>query len=405
MIGHRHGRTAIWIAVAATALLGAWSAAVDAYAAYVRAADPERAYAQRPHDAMAMGRALGLRVKQGNISSITMQDVENGRLGLRTEPLAYNVFKVFGFYAALQGNQAKADVDMGMANRLSKRDSFTQIWLIERAVEKSDIRSALMHYDAVLSVHPEMGAQLYPILAGAIAETDIRAALRPYIARQARWIGDFVDTAITVGRPQDVALLLLANANNIHVPAFEKSIANLLTALVEAGNLTLANRVAVAMVPGYKAVSMRTLAMDEHTSDQRLGALSWTLPQTSGIDAAGNGLGGFDITASPFSHGVVAMRVVGVEPGRAYRFSYTLGNNAGAQMADGRWTISCVPQEAAKTPLLEHPLLQRSGQDPIEINIAVPSDCLALRFALEIKGGEGQQASQVSIRSLDLRMI
>lgn len=395
-------RLAAWTAIGVTTIVGASFAFADARFAYLRSTNPEKAYSMRPNDADALGNALSRRIGLDKANTISPADATNARLALRNAPLNRSVFKVLGVQADLGRRPKAAAAYMTMGDRLSRRDSFTQLWLIEYAVQRGDIENVLSHYDAVLAVHPEMGRQLYPILASAISQSDIRQALAPYVRRQARWINDFVDAAAGMSQPEDVARLLLDNAESIHIPDFQSSIANLIGRLAQAGKLDLAQQIAMRMVPGFDPQALRTLALNERTADQRLGLLAWSFPDGGGISVVPNTFGGFDVSVEPLARGIAASRVIAVRPSANYRLNYTLGDVPGSEMVEGRWIGSCVPIEQSTKIVIQHALPRSGGAKHVDVPLQIPAGCLALQLVLELRGSEGQQASAVSIRSLSL---
>jgi hypothetical protein len=395
------GRLAGGAVLGAAAVYAAGQAWADARFARLRTINPIEAYARRPHDAPAMARALGVKVKENQSASITAQDIVNGRLGLRTAPLSPGVFTITGIRADVAGRRAEAEAAMSMSNRLSRRDAVAQLWLIEQSVRREDIKGALAHYHAALSVHPELASTLLPILAAAISEPEIRAALAPYITSQTRWAVSFLDVALESGDPKNIAALLLPIADSVRLPTFEARISVLIGRLAEGGQFELAQRVAAALVPQFNAQALRAFSVNQVTSDRRLGALAWRVSESAGVNTVINELGGFDVTADPFASGVAAMRVVPVRAGTTYVLSHGLGHQPGTEKARGRWVVSCAGKAATK--LLDQPLPARPGESQLEFKIAVPANCIGLQFALQVRGSEDQQASSLTLKTLELR--
>jgi hypothetical protein len=76
---------------------------------------------------------------------------------------------------------------MASADAVSRRDAFSQLWMIEQKSGADDVKGAVSHYNALLSVHPAMQATLLPVLVSAVAYPEVRGAIRPYLNPDARW--------------------------------------------------------------------------------------------------------------------------------------------------------------------------------------------------------------------------
>ena len=84
---------------------------------------------------------------------------------------------------------------MALSSRTSRRDTLAQIWLLEKAAEQNDFDALLTHYDAAVTVTPELASVIHPILVATLKYETARSALKPYIRRSARWMPGFLNIA------------------------------------------------------------------------------------------------------------------------------------------------------------------------------------------------------------------
>lgn len=95
------------------------------------------------------------------------------------------------------------------AERLSRRDAPTQLWLIEDSVQRGNVANALIHYDRILRTSLEARAQVLPVLTAAVNDPAIARSLARLLARQPSWRDDFVSQMVTrVDNPVSLATLL-----------------------------------------------------------------------------------------------------------------------------------------------------------------------------------------------------
>ncbi len=113
------------------------------------------------------------------------------------QPVSAAAARLVGLSAALSTGYKTADPFLIEAERLSRRDLPTQLWLIQRAVESGDIPGALKHYDIALTTHANAADLLLPTLANASVNPPISAGLLPLLRRRPVWFNKYIETLIT----------------------------------------------------------------------------------------------------------------------------------------------------------------------------------------------------------------
>lgn len=387
--------------LAFVALGGAYAAWRDAFVNVVRSSNPTIAYAMRPDDAATFAALIDRRIADGKDTPLSAREIEIGRRAVSRSPINRAAVRILGVDAAMRGDAA-ADRIMAIADRLSKRDAGTQLWMIERAVQRNDVAGAITHYHYALTLHPRLEPVLFPILANAIAEEPIRAALRPYILRQVRWVSPMLFHAIIHGDPRNVLYLLSPIANRIHSDAMDGVNARLISNLAEAGEVIAARDYALRATRGVDATALARLAASPTTTDGRLGNLAWSIDATSGITASANEDGGFDIQIDPLANGLVLSRILPVKGGRQYRFAMRVNPGQRQSEATWRWRLSCVPGNG-QTPFWWQELSAGGEAGVFERDVTVPGNCRGIRFALSARGGDGQETASVSVGQLSFR--
>ena len=118
---------------------------------------------------------------------ISGRDAEAARASLVSRPLNATLLSFYGLRAAYIGKSRLAVALMASADAVSRRDAFSQLWMIEQKSGANDVGGAISHYNALLSVHPETQATLLPVLVSALAYPEVRSAMRPYLKAETRW--------------------------------------------------------------------------------------------------------------------------------------------------------------------------------------------------------------------------
>ena len=137
---------------------------------------------------------------------------------------------------SLAGDAQKAFAAMSLASKVSRRDTTAQVWLLERAAADNDFEAILRHYDAAMSVTPELGPVLQPVMVDALQYQDVRDAMVGYVNRQARWMPGFLNLASREAALEDVIDLTAPIAVALSAEEYEKSIARIIYRAAQDGD-------------------------------------------------------------------------------------------------------------------------------------------------------------------------
>jgi hypothetical protein len=283
---------------------------------------------------------------------------------------------------------------MVLAERVSRRDPVSQIWLIEAAVAAGDIPEALRHYDRALAVAPGTGQALLPILARNLEDPAVRAPLAAYAARE--WFGRLIGGALRWGAPPEAVNSLIDEAAGQADPA---KVAAWRRALVD--GLIAAQR--FELVRGFLQTDRRRglatargLGFGGAAVDPGNAPFHWQLGIAPGIDALPDGTDGLRITADSEREGLAARRLVMLATG-AYALHITMAHEPGLEPAGASVRLVCA-RPGVPDPLPETAL--QPGRNTLALTI--PDHCPAQTLSLAIRAAPTQAQSAVSLSALSL---
>ncbi len=263
------------------------------------------------------------------------------RRALRQDATAVTAAATLGINAQLRGDGAAASRLFTYAEKLSRRDLQTQLWMIEAAVGRGDIPGALRHYDIALRTKRQSWDLLFPILTSASANPPVRAELVKTLAARPPWAEPFINhVAAHPADPQAASTLFLdlrraglALPDRVHAAAINE--------LIGDGFADEAWRHYAAIRGGADRRQSRdphfALASDAPT------AFDWAPVSAGGIDTSiQRGAGGdvFDFAADSGMGGPLLRQMQMFPPG-TYRIE---GHSSGiAQPAQSLpyWTLVC----------------------------------------------------------------
>ena len=299
-------------------------------------------YRDYPDDAQAASAAFAWQLEQNSNFTLDDHDVANARSALVRRPLSATLLSFLAIRSDKDSNTAKADQIMLLADRVTRRDTIAQLWLIERAVTNGDVMSAIRHYNAAMSVKPQLATTLIPIIASAISSPEVRSAIRPYIAQRAIWGPALVEKVSEDASAQDIGAFAILIAQNLSSPEYTRARSAIIVALAVNGKADLALSLASRMIPDSTPSAFRKLAMSASTVDPRMGSLSWTMPQSDLVSSSLDDLGVLSAEVRPNGNGTLATRDIPISANTRHEFLQTLFYTGDAPKAELSWSAECV---------------------------------------------------------------
>ena len=382
-------------------LAGAASSSQNAVKSYLRAADPKAAYTAYPSDGLAAVNAFAADLKDNPQLIISSRDADAVRTSLASRPLNASLLSFYGLRAASIGKPGLASAVMASADTVSRRDAFSQLWMIEQKSEADDVKSAVSHYNALLSVHPAMYATFLPVLVSAVVYPEVRTAIRPYLTPETRWSGPFLDLAsqrAEVGQYRD---LVEPIASRLRGDGYAVSNARIIYRLLQSGLAADAWKLLPLVAPNVDIGAFRAFAPGGANLNPKWLPLSWTLGQSDDISANVSVDGTIDVTVAPTARGLIASRDVAVISSSTYVLGHRSIYEPGSPRASLRWSVYCIAQNEPQL-IVDRFVPATVNSKLVQLSVQVPENCNLVRVELSALGSEGQLSSVLEITDLTL---
>lgn len=357
----------IRVAAALLFVAGAgWLSFAVSVAGFARAKNPALAAAYAPFDAVAAGERAYALLESNDSPANRAEAKRMASVALLRDPTAVGAVRTLGFVADMEGNKPTARAAFDYSAMLSRRDAATQLWLIEAAVARNDVTSALKHYDIALRTSALAKAAIEPVLLAATDETDLVVPIAG-VMRGAPWTPDFLTRLIAEGpSPRNTARIVAM----LGIPAGEYRrdvYRRLIIRAAESKDWRLvaqSYRVATGAMPG----SGRSPIVDpDFKTPGPFIPLDWQFPSSPEIFTE-RGQNGLSVVAG--GDGGVARQLMFLPPGR-YRIAMT--------------TDGALPLSAGLTCVGSGPSLARwKARQPHEV--VIEAGCIAQWLAIDVEG-------------------
>jgi hypothetical protein len=140
-------RVVIGVVIAGISLYLSYLAAFNVLGAVMDTSDPATALTMQPADGDALASVVDARSPTQGIT-LSPNELADAKRSLRSDPLNRRVLRLVGLTIGEKGDVQRSERIMLLANDVSRRDAATQLWMIERLVQRGDVKGAVMHYDA-----------------------------------------------------------------------------------------------------------------------------------------------------------------------------------------------------------------------------------------------------------------
>lgn len=367
----------------------------------LREADPKAAYSADPSDGLAAVNAFAGELKDNPQFIISSRDVDAARASLVRHPLNATLLSFYGLRAASIGQSGLANAVMASADTVSRRDAFSQLWMIEQKSGADDVKGAVSHYNALLSVHPAMHATFLPVLVSAVAYPEVRAAIRPYLAPETKWSAPFLDLASQRAEVGQYRELVEPIASRLRGDGYAASNARIIYRMLQSGLAGDAWRLFFLVAPNVDVDVFRAFPPGGANLDPKWQQLSWTLGQSDDISASVDSDGAIDVSVAPTARGLIASRDVAVIPSLTYLLGHRSIYEPGSPRASLRWSVSCPAQNGSQL-IVDRFVPAAANTKLVQLSVEVPDNCNVVRVELSALGSEGQLNSMVKITDLTL---
>lgn len=386
------------LAVAAAGL--GYASVAHSLAYMMRGTAPARAHALAPWD----GRITALLSEQlsgpeASVADRTRAD-ELARRALCQDPTAVAAAVTLGINAQIRGDTAAARQIFAYSEMLSRRDLRMRLWAIEDAVGRNDIPAAMRNYDIALRTSRIAPDLLFPVLAKAIDDADIRRALIGTLLTRPAWAEQFITFVSGNGRDAGATAQLLAVLERRGVSLPTGTSAMLIGRMLAEGHVEDAWRYYAATTPGVDRLASRDPDFAVGTTAPT--AFDWQPVTDSSISATiqRGGDGGIFYFAVPMGLGGPILRQTQLlSPGR-YRID---GHSIGIDQAGDAlsyWTLRC--GEGRELGRVDVP---NSAQDDGRFSgdFTVPTGCPVQELILVARASEASSGLTGQIDDVRLR--
>ncbi|MFL9839851.1 hypothetical protein ABS767_02645 [Sphingomonas sp. ST-64] len=296
------------------------------------------------------------------------------RIALKREPLNVEAINALAIIAAYRGDEHAAGQLFDASEKRSRRHIPTQIWLIEDAVRRNNIPSALQHYDRALRTSKGAADFLLPTLVAASDDPEILPALTKILTPRPEWWPQFLTLAIKdVQHPHTLMALgrsLRLRLSNEEEAAF---IQQILRRMVAENQYRFAYAY-YAEAAGGDAARPEPIRDGDFSGEGSQLPFDWWLRDEYELSAGREVFGDNTrlVLRSSGRGGEVARQLLILEPG-SYRLQGQIGSTGTRLAVQPLVEIRC---DKGKEPLIRR-LLPASDSSGVAIDMpfAVPPNC------------------------------
>lgn len=268
---------------------------------------------------------------------------------------------------------------------LSRRTTFTQIWLIEHSVQQGDIPAALKAYDRLFRVSDYYRSQFLPVLLGASTQPDIARGIARLLATQPPWRGEYYGGLLAnFPGPENFALLVRSMRFDAKDADGAKRLELALVKLVDVGRPDLAYGIYRTAMHD-RAEKPELVRNGNFSRSDGIPPFDWQLTQSDELSAE---LGGNDAGRSVLhllnrgGRPGAFVRQLLVLPAGRYRLDFVVGNVQGALVDRPRMTVRCT-QDATELMAVPFPEAPETGR-AVTMDVVVPErGCVAQWLSVE----------------------
>jgi hypothetical protein len=325
--------------------------------------------------------------------------VRVAKAALRQSPLNPRALRMLAFADIAGGRVGRAEAKMVMADRLSRRDGATQLWLADRRGRQGRIGDALRHIDVLLRTRPEATTPLLERLAVALALPEARAAIKPMIVADTPWIERFF--AVAVERSASMVPLgeLVASLREApRLQRLEGSYASLVYRLAGEHQYDLLRKVYVKL-PGARVEDIYDVSLRSAVDPKGYRPVIWDFGSRSDRGATMLGPDEAEFFAMTDVRGVAASKAVFLKSeGQALRFRKNEGDAGDGAAAF--WRVTCVLGRAAKTSIQSRNLLE--APNGTVLRVPFPAGCGAAQIEMIVDGAMRRDPTRVVLSEIGL---
>lgn len=341
--------------------------------------NPQLALRVAPWDSVANAVLADQRLQSERFNDRPAAFVDPARLALTRSPLSPSAFRVLGFADDLRGQPARAKRALITAERLSRRDLGTQLWLINEAVARADVPVALHHFDTAMRTSVVARTVLFPVLTKAIQDEELRPGIASMMRSKPNWLRDFVIITGQTGGATVMAKILPTLNGALGPETYEVTQATI-DQLVREQQYSIAKDLS-----GRRPGTAPAIVGSNFKATTGFTPFAWVLAEEDGISAQPS-INGLILSADRGRDGTAASQVLALTAG-TYRLQ-TRG--AIFQGGTASWSLRCLPSSLA--PLVQLPVPSRRAALTSSGDFSIPpTGCEGQLLRLDVEALEDQR--------------
>lgn len=360
-----------------------------AYIAAERA--PQMALWIDPDNARALSEQADLLAATGKMDQPAVTLKRMSRQSLRTMALNPVALRQYASSVGLADKRAEMLDVLALSQRLTRRDTGTQMLLIEEAIDANNAARALNHYDMVLRTAPALREGLFSRLLVIVSNPELRQQLSVLMRRNPNWLPSFVDyAAYSSKQPELIADLLVRAGPLPEELRGSAGVAQIIARVAADGPPDGARRL-FGLLPGAPVAMLENPSLDAPGEAFDTPPLSWELLESAQVSGQWVGAGkerGIVAVGQSLSSDIFARRMLFLKPGNhGLRFSVDLQ----AMAKDSQYLVetSCRAADGSKGPVNRFRITGRGATVPL----IVAGDCPAQSIELKLKTAESDAES------------
>jgi hypothetical protein len=314
---------------------------------------------------------------------------------LGRDPTNVVAVRTIGLVSDAAGERGRTASLMATAERMSRRDQPTQLWMITFHGRRGDMRRMIHHFDIAMRTSNRSWEELIRLMVAMTADPSILAPLRARLVSRPGWFFPFVDELGTRGPSPDHAVMLIRGLLRPDNPAERAYLANFVTQLATRGNYDLAWAVYADARPQHATRTRFAVRNGGFEAVDQFAPFEWQLAQEDELGAfrqpSPDGREGMvlAVIAANGRSGQVARQLVGLRPGR-YRLRAEMGAVPATAFDRPRINVTCADAQARTLLALRsstgHSDIGRVGGD-----FSIPADCAWQWLTIHV-AGQGPKA-------------
>jgi hypothetical protein len=364
---------------------------------------PVVALGWQPRHAEAAARVAQRLIAADHVS----EGAELARQALARSPLLPQGYAALGLASERADDPARAKRFMTLSDRISRRETSTQLWLIQRSITEERFDETIRHFDIAMRTSSRGSTDLMPILVAATADPRIIPPLSSLLDHEPEWKADFLMN-LAINGPVVGNVERLSRGRLDPEKADERAVlARFIQRLVYEGRYDAAWSTYRDVHPELPDTAAGSLRDGQFAGSGGFPPLDWQLVEEDGLtamrEARRDGRQGIALAlvAEAGRAGEVARQFIRLPPGR-YQLQFDAGEIPERLLDRPQLSVSCA--DSASPFYQVRP--SRSGSERVNGEFAVPGcrwQVVSIRIGSNESSDEFPWISGITLRSVSGR--